>query len=72
MELREYALREFWEIFVDDGPFFRDTCFKHANVQPKAGFSNAMAIMDGIYGWEDVEKRAGSIFAACVSTPQKC
>ena len=33
-ELREYALREFWEIFVDDGPFFCDACFKHANVQP--------------------------------------
>ena len=59
-ELREYALREFWEIFVDDGPLFSDACFKHANVQPKAVCSDAMAIMDAIYGWEDEEKRVGS------------
>ena len=65
-ELREYALREFWEIFVDDGPLFSDACFKHANVQPKAVCSDAMAIMDAIYGWEDEEKRVGSKFAACM------
>ena len=38
MQLREYALREFLEIFVDDRPFCRDAFFKHANVQSKAVF----------------------------------
>ena len=66
MQLREYALREFWEIFVDDRPFCRDACFRHANVQSTAVFSNAMTIMDAIYGWEDQEKRVGSKFAACM------
>ena len=66
MQLREHALREFWEIFVDDKPFYRDACFKHANVQPKAVFSFTMTRMDAIYGWEDEEKRVGSIFAACL------
>ena len=53
-------------------PFCRDACFKHANVQPKAVFSNAMTLMDAVYGWEDEEKRAESKFAACGSTPKKC
>ena len=27
MQLREYTLREFWEIFVDDRPFGADAFF---------------------------------------------
>ena len=49
MQLREYTLKEFWEIFVDDRPFCRNACFRHANVQSKAVFSYAMTIMDEIY-----------------------
>ena len=64
--MREYALREFWKIFVDDRPFCRNACFRHANVRPKADFSYAMAVIDAIYGWEDEEKRVGSKFAACM------
>ena len=64
--LREYALREFGEIFVDDRPFCRDACFKHANVQSKAVFSYAMRVMDKICGWEDEEKWVGSKFALCM------
>ena len=56
LQLREYASREFWEIFVDDRPFRRDSCFKHANVQPKTVFSYAMTVMDKISGWEDEER----------------
>ena len=41
MQLRENALGEFWEIFVDDRRFYRNTCFKHATVQSKAVFSFA-------------------------------
>ena len=66
MELREHALREFWEIFVDDRPFCRTPCFRHANVQPEAVFSFPMAIMDAIYRWEHEERRVGSKFAACM------
>ena len=49
---REDALREFWEIFVDDRPLCRDACSKHANVQSEAVFSHAVTIMHEIYGWE--------------------
>ena len=64
MQLREYTLREFWEIFVDDRPFGADACFRHVNVQSKAVFSSAMTrFMDG----EDEEKSVGSKFAACIS-----
>ena len=66
MQLREYTLREFWEIFVDDRPFGADASVRHVNVQSKAVFSHAMTIMDEIYGWEDDEKRVGSKFAACM------
>ena len=66
MQLREYTLREFWEISVGDRPFCRDACFKHANVHSKAVFSHAMTTMDVIYGWEDAEKRVGSKCAASI------
>ena len=65
VQFREYALKKFWEIFVDD-KLYRNASFKHANVQPKAVFSCAMTTMDEIYGWEDEEKRVGSKFAACM------
>ena len=39
VHLREYALRKFWEIVVDDKPFCRSGGFKHANVHSKAVFS---------------------------------
>ena len=51
---------------MDDRPFCRDACFKHANVHSKAVFSNAMTIMDEVYEWEDEEKRVGSKLAACM------
>ena len=66
VQLREYALREFWEIFVGDRPFSCNACFKHANVQSKAIFCYAMTIMDEFYGWEDEEKRVRSKFDACM------
>ena len=44
---------------MDDRPFHRSACFKHANVQSKAVFSHAMMIMDAIYGWEDEEEAGG-------------
>ena len=47
---REYVLNEFWQIFVDDRPVHRDAINFHANVQPKAVFSYAMAVMDKISG----------------------
>ena len=43
-----------------DKTFNRDFNCKHANVQPKAVFSNAMTMMDKISGWEDVERWVGS------------
>ena len=46
-----YALREFWEIFVDGRLFGADACFRHVNVQSKAVFSYAMTIMDEIYAY---------------------
>ena len=52
VQSREDALREFWEIFVDDRPLCLDACSKHANVQSEPVFSHAMTIMDEIYGWE--------------------
>ena len=65
LQLREYALREFWRILVDDRPFCRDARFKHANVQSEAFFSHAVTVMDKICGLEDDEKRVGSKFTAC-------
>ena len=55
LQLRECAKRGFWENFVDDRPFRRDSCIKHSNVQPKAVFSYAGTVMDKICGWEDEE-----------------
>ena len=65
-QLREYALREFWEIIVDDRRFYRDSSCKPAHVQPKADFFFAMTVMDKICGWEDEEHCVGSKFAACM------
>ena len=66
IQKRGYARREFWDFFVDDRPFCRDACFRHANVQSKAVFSDAMTIMDEVCGWEDEEKRVVSKIAACM------
>ena len=66
LQLREYVLREFWAIFVDDRPLYSDACHTHANAQSKAVFSYAMAVMDKICGWTDEEKCVGSKFAACM------
>ena len=65
LQLREYARREFWEIFVDERPFCRHSCCKHANVQPRAVFSYAMTVIDKVEGWNE-EKWVGSKFAACM------
>ena len=48
LQLREYPLREFWAIFVDDGPCHSDTFYEHANVQSKAVFSYGVTVMDRI------------------------
>ena len=50
---------------MDDRPFCRDACLKHANVQSEAVFSYAVTV-DKICGWEDEEKWVGSKFAACM------
>ena len=74
MQLREYTLKEFWEIFVDDRPFGADAIFRQVNVQSKAAFSFAMTLMDKIRGWEDEEKkkrRDPNLPRACGSTPRK-
>ena len=36
MQLREFALKEFWEIFVDNRPFGADAIYRQSNVQSKA------------------------------------
>ena len=66
MQLREYTLKEFWEIFVDDRPFGTDSTNREANVQSKAVLSHAMTQIDKIRGWEDEESWVGSKFAACM------
>ena len=67
MQLREYTLKEFWEIFVDDRPFGAESINRQVNVQPKAVFfSYAMTLMDKFRGWEDEESWVGSKFAACM------
>ena len=66
MQLREYTLTEFWEIFVDDRPFGTDSTNRKVNVQSKAILSYAMTLMDKIRGWEDEESWVGSTFAACM------
>ena len=66
MQLREYTLKEFWEIFVDDRPFGADAMFRQVYVQSKAVFSHAMTMMDKIRGWEDDARWVGSKFAACM------
>ena len=69
MQLREYTLREFWEIFVDDRLLGADAMFRHVNVwyfQSKAVFSCAMTMMDKINGWKDEERWVGSQIATCM------
>ena len=55
MQLREYTLKEFWEVFVGDRPLGTDSTNREGNVQSKAVLSNAMTLMDKIQGWEDEE-----------------
>ena len=66
MQLREYTLKEFWEIFVDDRPFGAESIDRQVNVQSKIVFSYAMTLMDMMRGWEDEERWVGSTFAACM------
>ena len=42
LHMKGYALKEFWQKFVDDRPFHSDAINKHANVQSKAVFSYAV------------------------------
>ena len=51
IQLREYTLKEFWEIFVDDRPFGTDSTNGEVNVQSKAVFSYAVTLMDKIRVW---------------------
>ena len=46
MQLRDYTLKEFWEIFVDDRPFGAEAINRQVNVQSKAVFSYATTLMD--------------------------
>ena len=66
MQLREYTLKEFWEIFVDDRPFGAESVNGQVNVQSRAVFSYALTLMDKIRGWEDEENWVASKFAACM------
>ena len=66
MQLREYTLTEFLEIFVDDRPFGVDSINRQVNVQSKAVFSYAMTLMDKIRGCADEKSWVGSKFAACM------
>ena len=66
LQLREYTLRECWEIFVDDRPIGADAMFRHVDVQSKAVCSYAMTMMDKINGREDEERWVGSKFASCM------
>ena len=65
-QLREYTLKEFLEIFVDDRPFGADALFRQINVQSKAVFSYAMTMMEKIRGWEEEERTVGSKLATCI------
>ena len=51
---------------MDDRLFYSDAINKHANVQSRAVFFNAMTVMDNVHGWEEEEKWVGSKFAACM------
>ena len=51
VQLREYTLKEFWEIFVDDRFFGAEPLFRRVNVQSKAVFSYAMTMMDATCMW---------------------
>ena len=66
MQLREYTLKEFWEIFVDDRRHGAEAIHRQVDVQSKAVFSHAMTLMDKIRGWEDEESWVGSKFTACM------
>ena len=48
---REDVLNEFGQIFVEDRPVHRDAINILANVQSKAVFSFAVAVIDKICGW---------------------
>ena len=72
MQLREYTLKEFWEIFVDDTPSGTDSTNREVNVQSKAAFFYAMTLADKIRGWEDEESWVGpSSLHVCGSIQKK-
>ena len=48
LQSREYALRGFWAIFVDERPFCRDASSKNVQKKKEAVFSCAMMVMDKI------------------------
>ena len=66
VQLREYILEEFWDIFVNDGLLGAEALIRHVHVQSEAVFSYAMTMMDKIEGWEEEERRVGSEFATCM------
>ena len=47
---REYILKQYWQVFVNDRPIPIDAINLHANAQPKAVFSCAMTVMEKICG----------------------
>ena len=59
--LREYTLKEVWEIFVNGRLFGAGALFRHVNVQSKAVFSYAMTMMDKIRIEKYLKKRMLSI-----------
>ena len=77
VQLREYTLKEFQEIFVvqeifvDNRPFGADALFRHVNVQSKAVFSFAMTMTDKIQGWRKKKKGGIQICHVHVDLHQK-
>ena len=53
MQLREFSVKGFWDIFVDDRLSGADAIYRQVDIQSKAAFSYAMTLMDKIRGWED-------------------
>ena len=74
MHVREYVLKEFWQLFVDDRPSESDAIGKHACERSKAVFSYAMTVMNTIFmvgkkkksGWvQNLRHACGSTLHAC-------
>ena len=68
---REYVLREFWQIFVEDRLVRREAIHAHTNAQPKSVFSYATAVIDKNEGWEAEAKWVDSRFCSVHKDPHR-